>query len=66
MWVWAILIKFGLVEHVPIVVKQGEIEAISMRIVCVIILWPIRYAILHLSLFLSVDAGYKSKSLVGI
>jgi len=55
------LIKIGQVEHVPIVVTQREIEDISMKIVCVIMLWQIRCVILHLSLFLSVGAGYKSK-----
>ena len=38
MWVWSILIKFGKAEHVTFVVTQVEIEAISMRIVCIIIL----------------------------
>ena len=33
MWVWSMLIKFGLVQHEVIVVKQTETEAISMGLI---------------------------------
>jgi len=62
MWVWSIFMKFGQVVHLTIVVTQTEVEAILMVTFCAVMLWPVRYRILHSSLVLLVGASDRSES----